>query len=129
MVDLSYRQPRELIAPDPRLVTDAAGILRLREFDLFRAAWQNWYGQSPDEEVLERFFVGYMFHQHVPFWVRHFANRVICDAGAGRLDRHVLGIVDYPTQEPLLDLEGIDSAMVYFAILILYLFVTTCVGS
>ena len=123
MVDLSYRQSHELIAPDPRLVTDAAAIIHLREFDLFRAAWQNWFGQPPDDEVLERFFVDYLFHQNVPFWVRHFANRVIRDARDGRLDRHVLGIADYPTQEPLLDLGGADSAMTYIAILVLYLFV------
>ncbi len=128
-MDLSYRQPHELIAPDPRIVTDAAAILRLREFDLFHAAWRNWYGQLPDDEALERFFVDYMFHEHVPFWVRHFANRVIRDAGAGRLNRHVLGIVDYPTQEPLPDLGGRYSVIVCFAILILCLFVTAYVGN
>ena len=48
---------------------------------------------------------------------------MIRDAGAGRLDRHVLGIADYATQEPLPDLGGADSAMTYIAILVLYLFV------
>ena len=33
-MDLCYRQPRELMAPDPRLVIDAAAVLYLREFDL-----------------------------------------------------------------------------------------------
>ena len=39
-MDIGYHQPRDLMPPDSRLVSDAASILRLREFDLFRAAWQ-----------------------------------------------------------------------------------------
>ncbi len=37
-MDIGYQRPRDLISPDLQLVSDATSILRLREFDLFRAA-------------------------------------------------------------------------------------------
>ena len=123
-MELSYRQPRELMAPDPRLVMDAAAILHLREFDLFRAAWRNWFGRIPDDKAMEPVFVDYLFHQRIPFWVRHFANRVISDAEAGEVNRCALGVTNYPTQEPLPDLEGAYLAMAYIAVLALYLLLT-----
>ncbi len=124
-MELSYRQPRELMAPDPRLVMDAAAILHLREFDLFRTAWRNWFGRTPDDKALERVFVDYLFHQRIPFWVRHFANRVISDAEAGEVDRCALGVAQYPIQEPLPDLGGAHLAIAYVALLVLYLLFAT----
>ncbi len=124
-MDLSYRQPRELLAPDPWLVMDAAAILHLREFDLFRAAWRNWFGRTPDDEALEPVFVDYLFHQRIPFWVRHFANRVIRDAEAGKINRCELGVTHYPTQEPLPDLGSAYLAIAYVAVLVLYLLLIT----
>ena len=41
-MDIGYQRPCGLISPDLQLVNDAASILRLREFDLFRAAWPGW---------------------------------------------------------------------------------------
>lgn len=84
VTDLSCRYPRDLLAPDLQLVSNAASKLHVREFDLFRAAWQNWFEQSPDDKVLERHFVNYLFHQHVPFWVRHYARGVVRDAKTGQ---------------------------------------------
>lgn len=112
-MDLGYRHPRDLMTPDLRLVSDAAAVLHLREFDLFRTAWEHWFGQSPDDKVLDRFFVDYLFHQHVPFWVRHFANRVIRDARAGLVNRRDLGVADYPIQAPASDLGGAYLAVAY----------------
>ena len=124
-MDLSYRQPRELMAPDPRLVIDAAAVLHLREFDLFRAAWRNCFGRTPDDKALEPIFVDYLLHQRIPFWVRHFANRVISDTEAGEVDRCALGVADYPTQEPLPDLGSAYLVIAYVAVLVLYLLLFT----
>ncbi len=124
-MELSYRQPRGLMAPDPRLVMDAAAILHLREFDLFRAAWRNWFGRTPDDKAMEPVFVDYLFHQRIPFWVRHFANRVISDAKAGEVNRCALGVTNHPIQEPLPDLGGAHLAIAYVAILALYLLLIT----
>lgn len=128
-MDPNPRLLREFMAPDPRLVSDAAATLHVREFDLFRAAWRSWFGQIPDDKVLERFFVDYLFHQHVPFWVRHFAHRAIRDVRAGRLDRRALGIADLPIQEPTPDLGGVYLAVTYVGALVLYLVYAAGAGS
>ena len=127
-MDLSYRHSRHLIAPDLRLVRDAAVLLRLCEFDVFHASWRNWFGQSPDEKVLDRFFVDYLFHQRVPFWVRHFAKRVIRDAEDGRIDRRELGVTDYQTRRPIPEFGRTYLAVTYAAALVIYLFLTYSAG-
>ena len=60
---------------DGRAVIDAAQALRIREYDLFRAAFRRWWGREADTKALERVFVAYMFHQVVPPWVRHFCRQ------------------------------------------------------
>lgn len=100
-MDIGYRPSRDLIPADLRLVSDAATALRLREFDLFRAAWRSWFGRTPDDKAMERVFVAYLFHQRVPTWVRHFARRVLADREAGSLDPDRLGVAHYPRQKPL----------------------------
>ena len=100
-MDIGYRPSRDLIPVDLRLVSEAAAALHLREFDLFRAAWQSWFGNAPDDKAVERAFVTYLFHQRVPHWVRQFARRVIQDSEAGFLDPERFGVADYPRQKPL----------------------------
>ena len=113
------------MTPDLRSVADAASILQLREFDLFRAAWQNWFGEAPDDKVVERHFVDdYMFNQRIPHWVRHFARRVIADAQYGEVDPRRFGIANYPRQEPLPDLGGGFLAMVFSVAVVLSLLLT-----
>jgi hypothetical protein len=100
-MDIGYRPSRDLIPPDLRLVSEATAALRLREFDLFRAAWQSWFGQAPDDKTVEQVFVAYLFHQRVPHWVRLFARRVLADRAAGSLDPERFGVTHYPRQKPL----------------------------
>ena len=100
-MDIGYRPSRDLIPPDLRLVSEAAAALRLREFDFFRAAWQCWFGDAPDDKAMERVFVAYLFHQRVPHWVRSFARRVVADRDAGSLDPERLGVAHFPSQRPL----------------------------
>jgi hypothetical protein len=118
-MDIGYQQPRDLMPPDSRLVSDAASILRLREFDLFRAAWRSWFGGMPDDKAVERVLVAFMFHQRVPHWVRHFARRVIHDGDAGHLDPERLGAAHYPRQRPLAELgEGYITSLYIVAAII-----------
>ncbi len=118
-MDIGYQQPRDLMPPDSRLVSDSASILRLREFDRFRAAWRSWFGRAPDDRAVERVFAAFMFHQRVPHWVRHFARRVIHDSEAGHLDPERLGVAHYPRQRPLADLgEGYITTIYVAAVII-----------
>lgn len=121
-MDIGYRQPRELISPDLLLVRHAARILRLKEFDLMRAAWQSWFGQTPDDKVVERIFVAYLFHQKVPHWLRHFARRVVRESERGSIDPRLLADGDYPRQEPLAEPgEGYVTAIYIAAVVIAFL--------
>ena len=118
-MDIGYRRPRALIPPDLRLVRDAAAILHLREFDLFRAAWQDWFGRPPDEKAVERVFVAYLFHQQVPHWLRHFARRVIRDSHGGAHAPLPSAAMDYPRLEPLAEPgEGTVTALYIVAVVI-----------
>ena len=117
-MDIGYRPSRDLIPPDLRLVSDAAAVLQLREFDLFRAAWQSWFGRAPDDRTVERVFVDYLFHQSIPLWVRQFARRVVRDSETGGIDPEGLGVAHYPRQEPLPDLgEGYIAAFYIAAVI------------
>ncbi len=114
-MDIGYRRPRGLIAPDIRLVREAAATLHLREFDLFRAAWQSWFGRAPDDKAVERAFVAYLFHQRVPHWLRHFARRAIQDSESTRRELEPPNGADYPRQEPLAEPEEGFVTAIYLA--------------
>lgn len=116
---IGYQQPRELVPPDLKLVRDAASILRLREFDLFRAAWQSWFGRTPEDKAVERDFVAYLFHQRVPHWLRHYARRVIQDSESGRSRPDPPAGDGYSRQEPLAEPgEGFVTAIYVAAVVV-----------
>ncbi|MDJ0945880.1 MAG: hypothetical protein QNJ30_20630 [Kiloniellales bacterium] len=83
-----------------QLVMDAAGLLQIREFDLFRLAWCRWWGDEPDEKALEECFVAYMFQQTLPIWVRHYCREVLEREWDGRLDPAEFGVNPVARREP-----------------------------
>ena len=90
---------KQEIPPDCRDVLAASSVLATGEFELFRLAYQSWYGQEADEKTLEAHFVPYMFRDQVPFWVRAFTRRVLMLESEGRLDASQFGI-ESPDCEP-----------------------------
>jgi hypothetical protein len=78
--------------PDIHSVLDAAAILDITEIELFRLAYQHWYGERVDEKALEPFFVAYMFNDVVPLWVRYFSRLVQRRSQLGTLDSKELGV-------------------------------------
>lgn len=77
---------------DVRQAMDAARILDIKEFDLFRLAWRHWNSSAPNEKMLERAFAQYMLYQRVPTWVRQFARDVLRLNGNGTLNPSKLGV-------------------------------------
>jgi hypothetical protein len=112
-------------AGDGRTVIDAAQALHIREFDLFRAAFRQWWGREADDKALEGVFVAYMFHQVVPPWVRHFCRRVLEMQRQGRLDLEALGVAGFRRTEKPPPLGGLYVALTSIAALILYLMILT----
>ncbi|OUD16257.1 hypothetical protein [Thioflexithrix psekupsensis] len=62
---------------DVRAVLTTARTLHISEFEVFRLAYQKWYGQHVDTAQLENFFVAYLFDSETPHWVRHFTSQVM----------------------------------------------------
>ena len=80
------------LRPDILSVLDAAAILDITEYELFRLAYERWYGEQVDENALEPFFVAYMFKDVVPLWVRYFSRLVHRRSQLGTLDAKELGV-------------------------------------
>jgi hypothetical protein len=62
---------------DVRAVLTTARTLHISEFEVFRLAYQKWYGQPAEITQLETFFVAYLFESATPHWVRHFTSQVM----------------------------------------------------
>ena len=118
----------ERLDPDIECVLDAAAILDVTEFELFRLAYLRWHGKVPDDGKLEPYFVAYMFRDVVPLWVRHFARKVERLFRRGELDRRALG-VDELTASPEMVAWGLRYAVgigsVLAALVVLAEFVAT----
>ena len=80
-------------SPESSDVAHAAALLETTEFELFQIAYRRWFGHDCSAEQIEQtYFVPYMFKQDVPTWVRHFAQEVVAEDQAKRLDPRRYGI-------------------------------------
>ena len=68
---------RSVKVDDAQAVLWSAEILEKSEFELFEAAYQAWYRETPEVARLERIFADYMFDEVVPFWVRQFTRSTL----------------------------------------------------
>lgn len=118
----------EPLDPDIRSVLDAAAMLDITEYELFRLAYLRWYGSIPDDGKVEPHFVAYMFRNVVPPWVRHFARKVETLFHRGELDRHALGVGRLATSPEMVSLGlryTVGIAIVVAALVVLAEFVAT----
>jgi hypothetical protein len=82
---------------------DAAALLDVAEFDLFRLAYWRRFGQQPGEDMLEKVFADYMLRGHVPSWVAALCREVIDREEHGALDAEAIGagrFRDRPARPP-----------------------------
>jgi hypothetical protein len=77
-------------------VLEAAALLEVTEFELFRIAYRRWFGAEIGDDGLERHYLPYMFKSRVPPWVRHLAREVIERADADELDPRAYGVRPRP---------------------------------
>ncbi len=92
MINRRARYFDEKDEPEAEDVRNAAAILDIREFDLFRIAYFQWHGNNVGDADLEPFFAGYMFKAVVPPWVRHFSRTVVRLDQEGRLRPEQFGL-------------------------------------
>ncbi len=62
---------------DDQLLYKAASLLGVSEFQLFADAWQAWYDEKPSEKRIEPYFVEFLAHSLVPFWVRSHVRKIL----------------------------------------------------
>lgn len=94
--------------PEPRLyfdekymnrevldVLEAAARLDITEFELFRIAYERWFGHGIADADLERLYLPYMFKDQVPAWVRHYVREVL-EGTEGAFDPADFGVRPRP---------------------------------
>ncbi len=104
------------LQPDVHSVLDAAAILDITEYELFRLAYRRWHGEQVEENALEPFFVAYMFNDVVPLWVRDFSRLVQRRSQLGTLDSKELGL-DLRLRTPQMVRRGIRIAVTLFTVM------------
>ena len=92
-------------------VVRSASMLQVSEFELFRLAYQSWFGQTPTELQLTQAFDDYMMRNKVPMWVRSFARQIERLQAEGRLDRTCFGLESLPATGVWTRLIGVSSML------------------
>ena len=62
---------------DVQLVFKASSWLGISEFEIFADAWQAWFDERPHEKRLEPYFINFLEHGAVPFWLRNYARHIL----------------------------------------------------
>ncbi len=78
---------------DVQAVVYAAAVLQISEFEVFRLAYQEWFGHPAENREMEACFHRYMAATQVPPWVRSFVRRIRKLAEEGQLDLRAFGLV------------------------------------
>jgi len=82
---------------DVQLVHKASALLGIGEFQVFFDAWQAWYNDKPSEKRIEPYFIDFLEHDAVPFWVRNYVRYILNrkDLVAQEKRRLILGTLTY----------------------------------
>ena len=115
-------QFRDHAPPSVAHVAEAAEVLAIGEFELFRCAHRWWYDTPCDEELLTRAFGDYLVHETVPPWVRHFCRRVLILSAVDRLDPRDFGIQWQSVQRLTATEQRFASLVTLLALFVYWLF-------
>ena len=96
---------------DVEEVLDVAAALDIREFDVFRLAYNWWHGEESTEAQIEPIFVKYMFDSAVPPWVRQFTRMALQLRDKGQLDPDAFGIQQGPADAKMVS-QGIRYSII-----------------
>ena len=77
-------------------VLDAVALLDITEYELFKLAYQNWFGEEIADPELEPYYVRYMFYQEIPPWVRYYVRKIQYLEKNNKLNKNALGIEIIP---------------------------------
>lgn len=74
---LLHPDREELEMEDRMIVSSAANILQVGEFQLLQLAYQEWFGEDLPEAMVTQVFSAYMLRNEVPHWARHYARVIL----------------------------------------------------
>lgn len=111
---------RDHVSPSVAQVPEAAEVLAIGEFELFRLAYRWYHDRTCDEASLRGAFSEYLRHEIVPPWVRHYCRRVLTLSAVGQLDPADFG-VDHPTVRRLSLAEQRFASLVTLLAFVVYL--------
>ena len=101
---LLHPDREELEMEDRMIVSSAANILQVGEFQLLQLAYQEWFGEDLPEAMVTQVFTTYMLRNEVPHWARHYARLILMRAEQGLLAENDAGYHrydhDYHTSVP-----------------------------
>ena len=113
---------RDHAPPSVRHVAEAAEVLAIGEFELFRLAHRWWYDASCEESFLEQAFGEYLVRQAVPPWVRHYCRRVLILAAVNQLDPRDFGVTGRSVRRLTLSEQRFASLVTLLAFFVYWLF-------
>jgi hypothetical protein len=85
------------VTSDVQTVVDTASVLHVSEFDVFRLAYEKWFGHPAANAEIDKDFTQYMNREIVPMWVRAFTRQVRKLSGEGPLNMRDFGIEPAPS--------------------------------
>jgi hypothetical protein len=108
---------------DAQAVVNTASLLQISEFDVFKLAYQRWFGHSADNREIDVLFSHYLIKANVPLWVRAFTRQIDRLQTENRLDSQVFGLQPVPMPSHRTALVGAMTLllMLIFVALLVYL--------
>ncbi|MEZ5582233.1 MAG: hypothetical protein R3F37_05110 [Candidatus Competibacteraceae bacterium] len=85
------------VTNDVQTVVDTASVLHVTEFDVFRLAYEKWFGQPASNQEIDKEFTQYMNREVVPMWVRAFTRQIRRLSREGQLNVRDFGIESAPS--------------------------------
>ncbi|MDH3672280.1 MAG: hypothetical protein OES46_14160 [Gammaproteobacteria bacterium] len=101
---------------DVEEVLDVAAALDIKEFEVFRLAYDWWHGEASTEAEIEPIFVRYMFNSAVPPWVRQFTRMALRLRDEDELDPDAFGVQRQPADAKMVS-QGIRYSVMLVMIL------------
>lgn len=92
---LLHPDREELEMGERMVVSSAANLLQVGEFQFLQLAYREWFDKDLPEALVARLFSSYMLHDEVPHWARHYARVILSREERGQLDENDPGFHRY----------------------------------
>ena len=113
----------EDLSEDSLHLLEAAAALEVKEYTLFELAYRQWYGKKPLNHVIAAHFSNYMFHGHIPAWVRSFSRQIVDLHGRDQLNPRDFGVYQPLPSKRLIRIGRAFSAFLVLTFVVLLIFI------